>query len=326
MTGRPVIGIDLGGTNCRLALFQEAGLLGSIRQARTPRQTDGEHLLARLADLCRDLCAGQEPQQGVAAVGIGVPGVVAVDGTVVVAPNLPALDRFPLGPRLSQLLGLPVVVVNDANAAAWGEAVAGAGRQFASFLTLTLGTGVGGGLVLDRRLWLGAQGAAGEVGHVMVDPQGRPCGCGSRGCLETYASATGIVRTARDALGRGTKSQLSGTGERLTSQAVAAAALQGDAVALAAMALAGEKMGQVLAGVANLLNLEGVVITGGASAGLEMMLPALQRELAARAFPIATDGLILLRGELGEQAGILGAASLARQQGLAEAGDSHRLP
>jgi len=231
----------------------------------------------------------------------------------VCAPNLPYLDGSDPGARLGERLGLPVVVCNDADAAAWGEYRCGAGRGLRSFLTVTLGTGVGGALVLEGSLWRGADGMAGEVGHVNVEPQGRPCGCGSRGCLEQYASASGIVLHAREGLARGEKSSLAALApEALTSAAIAAAARTGDRLAVACLDEAGRRLGQVLAGVAvNLLNLEGVVIGGAASASFDLLLPALRAELFCRAFRAQARSFKLLCAQLGDTAGVIGAGLLA---------------
>ncbi len=314
MTAEAIIGIDLGGTNCRGALVSAAGEIGEVGRMPTRIEEGREEFLARLLAFCHDfLRAGQEKGLRVRAVGMGTPGVIATDGTVTFSPNLLPLNGLQLAQQLQAALHLPVTIVNDANAIAWGEALFGAGREFASFLTVTLGTGVGGGLVLGRRLWEGCDGAAGEVGHITVEPEGRVCGCGSHGCMEQYASASGVVRTVREQLAAGAQSALATLPEEdLTSHNIALAARRGDPVAQAAFAEAGRRLGQVLAGVAaNLLNLDGVVITGGASESLDLMRPALENEIARRAFGVPAGRLKIARGRLGDDAGILGAASLA---------------
>lgn len=306
------IGIDLGGTNCRGALVDSTGRILASRRMKTRMDLGLENFLDRMLAFCRELgSSGASASIPVDALGIGVPGIISSDGVVRVSPNLPALDNAPLAKLLSERLELPVNLVNDANAIAWGEGLFGAGRQFSSFLVVTLGTGVGGGLLLDRQLWEGLDGMAGEVGHMMVEPAGRPCGCGSRGCLEQYASATGIVKTVRLAMEAGESSLLSSTpGGKLNSHRVGMAAREGDSVALAAMAEAGRRLGQVLGGIANLLNLDGVVVTGGASESFDLMEPEMTAELHRRAFAIVADRLRIVRGELGDNAGILGAAAI----------------
>ena len=313
MNGEAMVGIDLGGTNCRGALVTADGEIGAIARMPTLIEEGCDAFLVRLVNFCSVLIrSGEEKGLRVRALGMGVPGVIAANGTVTFSPNLLPLNGLPLAIRLQQALTIPVTIINDANAIAWGEALFGAGRDFPSFLVVTLGTGVGGGLVLDGRLWEGADGSAGELGHFMVEPQGRLCGCGSRGCMEQYASASGMVLTAREYLASGESSVLA---ERpfpeLTSHTIAVAARGGDRVAAAVFAEAGRRLGQVLAGVVNLLNLDGVVITGGASESLDLLRPALEKEIALRAFAVPARRLRIVRGLLGDNAGILGAARLA---------------
>jgi glucokinase len=308
---RSMVGVDLGGTNCRGALVSESGEIGKIQRISTNIEEGLTPFLDRLSAFCRSfLKEAARTEKSVCALGIGVPGVIASDGTVVTSPNLPALGGVHLGEYLENELGLPVTLVNDANAIAWGESLFGAGKPFSSSLTLTLGTGVGGCLILQRKVWEGADGAAGEAGHIMVEPQGRPCGCGSRGCLEQYASATGIVKSVEERLSAGEASLLSNQSV-LTSHGVYEAACEGDRVALAAFDEAGLRLGQTLAAIANLLNLEGVVITGGASESLDFIRPALERELKSRGFDVPVRRLTIVRGALGDDAGILGAARFA---------------
>ncbi len=313
MSGTALIGIDLGGTNCRAALLAESGEI--LRSNRIPtRVAEGrEQFLSRLFELCDDLLSfAEKEKRRVLAVGMGAAGVIAEGGVVTVSPNVAWLDGFPLAETMAEGLRLPVTVVNDANAVAWGEAKFGAGRNFASFLTITLGTGVGGGLVLERRLWKGSDGAAGEIGHFVVDPGGRPCKCGSRGCLERYASATGMVCSVIKLLEQGKASVLKVfPPEELTAFEISRAARSGDAVALRALQEAGERLGQVLASVANLLNLDGVVICGGPSASLDLLRPWLEAEMRFRTFAIPFRRMRIVRGELGDEAGIVGAACLA---------------
>jgi len=307
------IGIDLGGTNCRAALVGRQGRIGAMSRRPTRMAAGYSAWLEELAEGIEALLRqGRALGLMVAAVGMGAPGLITADGTVVTSPNLPALDGRPLAVDLAERLQLPVVVANDANAIAWGEALFGAGRDFTSFLTMTLGTGVGGGLVLGRRLWLGADGAAGEVGHWTVVPDGRPCGCGNRGCLEQYASARALAVLARERMDAGEPSALAQiAAAELTSRQVGDAARQGDALALAVLEEAGGYLGQVLGGIANLLNLDGAVIAGGAVDSFDLMHPAILRELRRHAFAVPGRRLAVVPGRLGDEAGILGAAALA---------------
>lgn len=298
------IGIDLGGTNCRGALVSQNGEVTGWRSIETDSTADLEVFLKRLTDLCRELrSAATEKGWDVVGVGCGAAGVVAPSGQICSAPNLQMLNNFDLQSHLQRQLNLSSRVINDANAIAWGEAQYGGGQAFDSFLTITLGTGVGGGLILQRQLWQGKCGGAGEIGHLAVEVEGRPCGCGSHGCLEQYASGQGILRNFHE---------LGGTqiGKIADSFGIADLARQGDPLALKAFDLAGCYLGQVIAGVANLLNLEGVLFAGGLSGCFDLLQPSLEQELAQRAFAVNWQQLQLVEACLGEQAGILGAANL----------------
>ncbi|MBN1142510.1 MAG: ROK family protein [Deltaproteobacteria bacterium] len=319
MSGEVLIGIDLGGTNCRAALVSLAGEILLLNKVPTKMYEGRDFFLGRLFRLCDDLITyAAKENLTVTALGMGAAGVISSSGIVTVSPNLAPLNGFPLAAAIRKQFSLPTLIANDANAIAWGEARFGAGRLFSSFLTITLGTGVGGGLILEKRLWKGSDGSAGEIGHFVVEPEGRECRCGSRGCLEQYASATGIVRTVLDCLERGENSVLAALQrEEVTSLQVSEAARGGDAVALKAFREAGERLGQVLASVANLLNLDGVVITGGPAESLDLIRPWLEKEMKSRAFDIPFRRMKIVRGELGEEAGILGAALLAHDDLLA---------
>lgn len=305
------LGIDLGGTNCRIGLVTATGEL----LARRFLPTD---LSAGLEAFVRTL--GQELQQLAALArsrglllrggGIGIPGVIADDGRIAFIPNLPQLQGVALANRMQAFSNAPLLALNDANAIALGEAHFGAGRGFLSSLTVTLGTGVGGGLLLAGTLWCGPDGSAGEIGHFAVEAEGRLCGCGARGCLERYASATGILASVAAALQVGAASVLKEAG--LSCEAVAVAARQGDAVAIEAFEIAGQRLGQVLAGVVNLLNLEALIFCGGVSASFDLLRPALESELHQRLFVLPRTRLQILTGTLGDTAGILGAAWYAR--------------
>lgn len=288
------IGVDVGGTNLRLALVDRGGLV----LARIAEPTRGDcglpSVLSRLSEAVERL-QGEAQARGrkVAALGVGLPGLVLADGVVRSSLNLPALEGVNLARELSGAAGLPLFVMNDANACAVGEQRYGAGRGYNSLLMLTVGTGVGAGLILDGKLWTGADGAAGEFGHVTVEPEGRPCGCGNRGCLEQYASATALSAGEIDAA------------------AVARRAREGDAEALALFEEAGRYLGIAAAGVVNLLNLEAIVLGGGGSESFDLLEPFIWREIASRSFAIPGARVRLEKGALGDDAGVLGAAAVA---------------
>lgn len=298
------IGIDLGGTNCRGALVSQSGQVSGWRSIETELTDNLTVFLKSLTVFCQDLrTAAAEMGLDVVGIGCGAAGVVDPSGKIHTAPNLQLLNRFDLQGHLQRELNSPALVINDANAIAWGEAQYGGGQPFDSFLTITLGTGVGGGLILHRQLWQGKYGGAGEIGHLAVEVEGRPCGCGSHGCLEQYASGQGIVRTFQElGVGRGAND--------LDSFGIADLARQGDPLAQKAFDLAGRYLGQGIAGVVNLLNLEGVLFAGGLSGCLDLLLPSLEQELARRAFAVNRQQLHLVKSCLADRAGILGAASL----------------
>jgi len=301
------LGVDLGGTNCRLGLVSAEGELLTLRTLITDLGGGVDAFVATLGHELQQVAAlARAKGLLLRAGGIGVPGVIGDEGRIVFIPNLPLLKGVALAAELEAFSGCPLLSLNDANAIALGEGRFGAARQFASSLTVTLGTGVGGGLLLAGELWRGPDGTAGEIGHFAVEADGRLCGCGARGCLERYASATGIVESALEAVRAGDATVLMAAG--LTCDAVALAARQGDAVAVKAFRTAGQRLGQVLAGVVNLLNLEALVFTGGVSTSFDLLQPSLDGELQQRLFALPRARLQIRTGKLGDSAGILGAA------------------
>jgi glucokinase len=207
----------------------------------------------------------------------------------------------PLRNRVAAAIGLPVLLENDANAAAFGEYWRGAGEGCSSMVLLTLGTGVGGGLVLGGELWRGADGMAGEIGHITVEPGGRTCRCGNAGCLETYASATGIVESYRE---------LAGIEEVVSAEEVHRRAHEGDANARQSYREAGRSLGLAFAALVNLLNPERIVIGGGVLPAWDLFMPAAEHEMRRRAFVAPASSVRLAPAALGDLAGVTGAAGL----------------
>jgi len=299
------LGVDVGGTNLRCALVTPDGTVLGRESMATDIASGRAPFLERLLALLNRQKAGAEGQgMRVAAAGLGVPGLLSNDGVLRSSVNLVPLEGLNLASIVSERTGLPAAALNDANASAVGELRFGAGRPFASLLMLTLGTGVGSGLILDGRLWTGIDGVAGEFGHVTVEPNGRRCGCGNRGCLEQYASASAIAALAS---GIG-----AGAGRcRLDAAQVADLAREGDPKARAIFEQAGAYLGIAAAGAVNLLNLEAIILGGGVAESFDLLAPALRREIAERAFAVPAGRVRLLRGELGDDAGVLGAAASA---------------
>ena len=248
-----IFAADLGGTHLRAATVDRKGRIHSRFKQNTPQVKDANAIVEAIVAAVYECQRGAE----ISALSLVVPGTVKVEeGAVVKAPNLPCLDGFRLAAALSSRLGLPAVLENDANAAAVGEMWQGAAVGCRTIICLTLGTGVGGGIILDGKLWRGVDGAAAEIGHMCVDPFGGvACTCGSRGCLEVFASATAIVRMTREARPRYPNSLLHNI-EELTAKKVYEAGIAGDELAIEVFRRMGVYLGIGLASLINVLNPE----------------------------------------------------------------------
>jgi len=309
---RTVIGVDLGGTNLRTAIVNSDGVILDKRKEATQAVDGWMKVVARLIDnIKRQLEIGAQMGSKVFAVGVGAPGVILVDkGVVVKSPNFPDWNNLPLKSELEKALNIPVFIENDANAAALGEKWRGAGQNIRSMIHLTLGTGVGGGIILDNKIWHGADGMAGEIGHMTLIPDGRQCGCGNTGCLEMYASARGIVQSFREEL----EKQKLHTAEALkevTSEKVYQAAREGDAVARRVMKDMGRMLGIGIASLINIFNPERVVIGGGVKDAWPLFIGATHEEIMKRAFQVPAERTEIVPSSLGDDAGMVGAAAVA---------------
>ncbi len=308
-----VFAADLGGTHLRAAMVDGKGTIQYHLKRPTPQAENPDEIVRALVTAARE-CESHATQHGgrITAVSIAVPGTVDVEeGIVIKAPNVPCLDGFPLGAALASDLQCPATLENDANAAAVGEMWQGAGRDYQAIICVTLGTGVGGGIILNGKLWRGADGSAAEVGHMALDPfAGVPCTCGSRGCLEVYASATAIVRMAREARPRYPNSILH-TSENVTSQMVYEAGLLGDELALEVFRQMGVYLGIGMASLINLLNPEIIIVGGGVADGWKLFEQHMRQQVIERAFPLPARNVRILRAQCGDDAGLLGAARLA---------------
>ena len=304
---------DLGGTHLRVATIDRSGTIYCRQMQSTPQAEKPNEIVHALIDAVRK-CEREIAELGgaISAVSIAVPGTVNVaEGVVVKAPNVPSLDGFRLGAALESELEWPVILEDDANAAAVGEMWKGAGQGYCTLICVTLGTGVGGGIILDGKLWRGADGSAGEIGHIGVDPfAGVPCTCGSSGCLEVYASATAIVRMTREGIPSYPNSVLPDT-EDLTSEKIYRAGKDGDELAIEVFRRMGVYLGIGLASVINLLNPEIIVIGGGLANGWELFEKHMRQQVIERAFPIPAQRARIVRAQCGDNAGLLGAARLA---------------
>jgi glucokinase len=310
------IGVDIGGTKVAAGVVDEQGGIVASARRDTP-SNDPAKIEMLIADVVRELQASHD----IEAVGIGAAGFVdAARSTVVFAPNLAWRDE-PLRRNLEKRCGLPVVVENDANAAAWAEARFGAGRGQQYLVVLTVGTGLGGGLVIGGELYRGRLGIAAEFGHVTVEPGGRRCGCGGRGCWERYASGRALILEAQElatvspAIAGRLLELAGGQPEAITGLDVTRAAQDGDEAALEAFRVVGTWLGQGMAALAAVLDPGMFVLGGGVSAAGELLREPAERSLQERITARAYRDVPAVRlAELGPEAGIVGAADLARRR------------
>ena len=308
------VGVDVGGTKILAGVVAMDGTVDRHVRLDTPRN-DARALAVAVADAVRRSAGGAE----VACVGISLAALLDVARTrILLAPN-GGWASEPLAHLVEQTLGVPVAMENDGNCAAWGEFRFGAGRQVDDLVMVTVGTGVGGGLVLDGVLRRGHHGTGGEIGHLTVVPDGLPCGCGRRGCWEQYASGSALVRQARSlALRRRSDAAIllglgDGTAEGVSGSHITQAALAGDVVAREAFTAVGEWLGRGMADLAAILDPGVFVLGGGVSAAGDLLVGPVRTSLAAEAMGsgrIPVPEVVL--AELGDRAGLIGAADLAR--------------
>jgi glucokinase len=315
---RRIFVADLGGTHLRCGVVDHAGKIHFHAKQHRPVAESAQDIVDALVAAAR-ACDQQNSAAGysIDAISVVVAGTVNVAaGSIVKAPNLPFLSGFNLTGALSRALNLPAILENDANAAAVGEMWLGAARGRCTFVCVTLGTGVGGGIILDGKLWHGVNDSAAEVGHMCVDPFGGvACTCGSRGCLEVYASATAIVRMAREAKPRHPNSRLQ-IDDELTSENIYRAGVDSDELALEVFRRMGVYLGIGLANLINILNPEMIVIGGGVVNGWDLFEKHMKHEVIERAFPLLADLVTIVPAECGDDAGLLGAARLAFDRDL----------
>ena len=315
------LGIDVGGMSLKAGLVDENGrLLDTASVAVDVRHDDfAGYLTAEMAGLAdRLLERHQLTKADIPYVGAGLPGPVDPEkGLFLLAPNMP-LERAPLSKLYEEYCGVPLFLGNDANCAALGEYIAGAGKQYRSLVLITLGTGVGTGIILDGKMWIGCNGAGGEGGHMMIRPDGWQCGCGRRGCFETYASASGLMRMAINQMLSHKDSALwetaGGSLDGVTGRSVFKAAETGDSAALEAL---DEYTGYLADGILNIINLlqpEVIALGGGIShASDELLLKPLREKLAGRDMAKYSEPKCrVVKATLGNDAGIIGAAMLKR--------------
>jgi glucokinase len=334
------IGVDLGGTNLRIAAVSQQGELMEKVTLGTRVALGKDHVIHEMCDAIRVLAVKYRNVGTLQGIGVGVPGIIDMKtGMLRESPNLPGWAGSPVQAEIEQRLGTRVILENDANVAALGEKWLGAAKHVDDMIMLTLGTGVGGGIVLEGRIWHGMTGMAGEFGHMTVEPEGPQCGCGNRGCVEQYASATAVVRMAEEAIASGRAPGLAraaSSDPEFNAKAVYNLAIQGDEEARKIFGRLGRALGICIANLVNAFNLPMYVVGGGVASAWEAFSPFVFEELRQRSLIYAatapraplSDGqgasgqvdsegptrTIVTRALLGSDAGLYGAAELPLTQ------------
>lgn len=313
MTPRLTIGIDIGGTNTAFGVVDEHGIILQKGVVPTTGHSNIDAYIVALKEGIMPLIA-QWGASNFAGLGVGAPSANYHTGEIIFAPNLPWKGIIPMSAMLSIALGFKTWVTNDANAAAIGEMKYGIAKGLANFVMVTLGTGLGSGFVANGQLIYGHDGMAGELGHVIARRGGRLCGCGRHGCLETYVSATGIVRTANEWLeSRTDPSELRGIGKALTALAVQEAAQRGDALAKELYAFTGNILGECLADVVAITSPEAFVFFGGLAHGKELIIAPTRKSMEANLLHLYRGKVKMLLSALPDaDAAILGASALVQ--------------
>lgn len=297
-----IFAIDLGGTNIRASAIERSGVILAADQAKTPKSLTPDDLFDLISKLHRGLAKRVGGKSAFASAAIAVPAPAAEDGKGILTkvPNIPSLEGMQLLRPVVEALGMPVLIENDATAAAIGENWIGASRKVDTSIMLTLGTGIGGGLIINGEAFRGPDGSAGEIGHFCVEPDGYACGCGSRGCLEQYGSSQAVTRMANE-LGMNAES----------SEEVYRLAVSGDRDARWIFSEVGRYLGIVSAGLINTLNPDMVVFGGKVAGAFGLFAPRLRSEIRKRAFPAPAVRCRIVKGKLGDHAGLIGAARSA---------------
>jgi glucokinase len=321
---RYIVGVDLGGTNIVCGAMPEDGSREIAMRSQPTYAEQGQDIVVdRINQMIEDVIALTIAETGAQrsdflGVGIGAPGPLDRErGVVIVAPNLGWRD-YPLRDRVVEAIGLPATLDNDANCATVGEWWVGAAKGGRNVVGLTIGTGIGGGLILDGRLYHGSSDVAGEIGHTTIDSTGRRCKCGNYGCLEAYASGPAIAERAREALAGDSNSMLpamvGGNIERITAQTVYDAAKQGDAIAREVVRDTARFLGAGIANLLNVFNPDVVVVAGGVTQAGTTLFEPLRAEVRRRAFKPAVDACRIVPGSLPGSAGVVGAVATFKQQ------------
>lgn len=310
-------GIDIGASNIKFGLVDSTGkiIYRDLKQSHVAK--GAKPLLHMVTNIAENLLLrAAEEELSIGWLGVGTPGVVDINtGTVIgVSPNIPDWIGTELGTHLKKHLNLPIFVDNDANAMALGEMRFGAGRRFNNILCVTVGTGIGGAVIINKELWRGSNFSAGELGHIVIDYNGIKCDCGNTGCMEKYCTGPAMIKMATEKLKNEMSETmneiLSGDVKNLNIKKLFSAAKKGDELALSIVEESARVLGAGLSGVVNLLNPEAIVFGGGVIDGGAGYIEIVGAEIRKRSFPTATDNFRIVKAELGNDAGFVGAALL----------------
>jgi len=313
------IGVDIGGTFIKAGVVDSKGQIRSRVSAPTHADKGRRAIISRIASAA-DLARKEAglTWRGVRGIGLGCPGAIhGARGIVHQSPNLPQLDGCRLVSSVARALpreNVKIVVDNDANVAGYAEMWIGAGQKARSMVLITLGTGIGGAIVLDGEIWRGRHGIAGEIGHQVLFADGVPCPCGNRGCVERYASASALERRFAEAVRAGRRSRLASrikAGLEVSARDVCMAARQGDRLSIKLMTETGRYLGVLAANMLNILNVECLVFTGGMTAAGSLLLKPIREEAHLRSYRLALKGVKICFSRLGNDAGLIGAGGLA---------------
>lgn len=310
-----VLAMDIGGTFTKIGLVEKNGTIWGKRVFNTGSKNSFQGFVLNLEEEVTLLCAELKNKIKIVAIGIGAPNANCVTGQMEHPPNFKWGDFVPISETISPLFKLPVVIANDANAAAVGEQTYGIAKEMKHFVVLTLGTGLGSGIVVDGKLVTGANGMAGELGHVSVDPEGRNCNCGLKGCLETYASVTGIKRTVFELLAELKEdSFLRGISyDAMTGEIISEQALKGDVIALKAFEITGKILGSKIADTVAHLDPEAFILTGGLSKAGDILLEPVVRNMEKNLFAAYKGKVKIFISPTESSDTILGPAALVWQ-------------
>ena len=308
-----VVGMDIGGTNTVFGVVDSRGNVLASDSVKTQQYDKIEDYVEAICEKMVPLLEKFGGAEAIKGMGVGAPNGNYYNGTIEFAPNLPWKGVIPLAALFEEKLGIPTALTNDANAAAIGEMTYGAARGLKDFIMITLGTGVGSGIVINGQLVYGHDGFAGELGHVVVNREGRACGCGRKGCLETYCSATGVARTAREFLAARTEPSLLRDipAEEIVSKDVYDAAVKGDKLALDIFEYTGTILGQALADFIAFSSPEAIILFGGLAKSGDYIMKPIQKAMEANVLKIYAGKTKLLLSQLKDaDAAVLGASAL----------------